>query len=251
MAGPGRVWPEGEDTSALRDALRHTELTVEELWLRYFSLGGDDDLIAVEAHLAGLVPLSRAQADVVALVVNERIDELAAQRRVPYSRTVRQERPATGPLTALVGLLSAAGSAPPERLPELAAEAGRALGVGIVVHLIDHEQRRLVRMPPAEGPGEPTLGLDSTIAGRAFRSLRILSSDREERPRLWVPVLDGADRLGVLEVHLADPADLYEPALRHLVAVEFCLRGAGPQPDTFLRQAIFSKDTQGLTFTPT
>jgi serine phosphatase RsbU (regulator of sigma subunit) len=29
-----------------------------------------------------------------------------------------------------------------------------------------------------------------------------------------VPVLDGADRLGVLEVHLADPADLYDPALR-------------------------------------
>jgi hypothetical protein len=214
MAGPERLGSTGAHTDVLRDALRHTELRLEELWLRYFALGGDADLIAVEAHLEGLVPLSRAQGDVLALVINERIDELLAQRRVPYSRTIRQERPSTGPLAALVGLLSAAGSAPPERLPHLAAEAGRALGVGIAVHLIDHEQRRLVRLPPPEGPGEPTLGLDSTLAGRAFRSVRILSSDREGRPRLWVPVLDGADRLGVLEVHLTDASDLYEPALR-------------------------------------
>ena len=101
MAETRRVGPEGDHPGALRDALRHTELTVEELWLRYFSLGGDADLFGVEAHLAGLVPLSRAQSDVLALVINERIDELATQRRVPYSRMIRRERPATGPLAAL------------------------------------------------------------------------------------------------------------------------------------------------------
>jgi hypothetical protein len=83
-----------------------------------------------------------------------------------------------------------------------------------VLHLIDHEQRRLVRLPTREVPGVATVGVEGTVAGRAFRSVRILSSDREGQPRLWVPVLDGGDRIGVLEVHLADPADLYDPALR-------------------------------------
>jgi hypothetical protein len=150
----------------------------------------------------------------VALAINERLDELVSQRRAPYSRTIRQERPTTGPLAALVELLSAVGSAPPERLPELATRAGRALGVESVLYLIDHEQRHLVRLPTADDPGHPAVGVDGTVPGRAFRTTRILSSDREGRPRLWVPVLDGADRLGVLEVHLADPADLYEPTLR-------------------------------------
>ena len=40
------------------------------------------------------------------------------------------------------------------------------------------------------------------MAGRAFRTQQILSSDREGRARLWVPVVDGADRVGVLEVGL-------------------------------------------------
>jgi serine phosphatase RsbU (regulator of sigma subunit) len=214
MARPDRASPEEQHGSALREAFRHSDLTLEELWMRYFALGGDADLVAVDAHLAGLVPLPRAQSDVLALAINERLDELVSQRRAPYSRPIRQGRPATGPLAALVELLAAAGSAPPERLPDLTARASRALGVETVVHLIDHEQRRLVRQATTEGSGELALGVDGTVAGRAFRTVRILSSEREGRPQLWVPVLDGADRLGVLEVHLSDPADLYDPVLR-------------------------------------
>jgi len=150
----------------------------------------------------------------LALAINERLDEILAQRRAPYSRAVRPGRPASGPLAALVQLLAAAGSAPPERLPDLAATAGRVLGVQTSLYLIDHEQRRLVCMPGPNGTGEPALGVDGTVAGRAFRSVRILSTDRDGRPRLWVPVLDGADRLGVLEVQISDPADLHDPGLR-------------------------------------
>ena len=214
MAGPERALPGEEQGSGLREAFRHADLTLEELWLRYFALGGDADLMTVDAHLEGLLPLPRAQVDMVALAINERLDELFAQRRAPYSREIRQGRPATGPLAALVQLLAAAGSAPPERLPDLTAKAGRALGVETLLYLIDHEHARLVPLPAPGSPGDSALGVDGTVAGRAFRSVRILSSDREGRPRLWVPVVDGADRLGVLEVHLSDPADLYDPALR-------------------------------------
>jgi hypothetical protein len=213
MVRPERASSGQEQGSALREAFRHAGLTLEELWLRYFALGGEADLMTVDAHIAGLLPLPRIQYDILALAINERLDELTAQRRAPYSRAIRPGRPATGPLAALVELLAAAGSAPPERLPDLAAGAARALGVETVLHLIDHEQRRLVCLPGERADGA-TQGVDGTLAGRAFRTLRILSSDREGRPRLWMPVLDGADRLGVLEVHLSDAADLYDPALR-------------------------------------
>jgi hypothetical protein len=214
MARPERAPPDEEQGSALRAAFRHADLTLEELWLRYFALGGDADLVTVDAHLEGLLALPRIQADMVALAINERLDELIAQHRAPYSRAIRQGRPATGPLAALVQLLAAAGSAPPERLPDLTALAGRALGVETIVHVIDHEHARLVSLPAQEGTGGSVLGLEGTLAGRAFRSVRILSSERGGRPQLWIPVLDGADRLGVLEVQLSDRAELYDPALR-------------------------------------
>jgi serine phosphatase RsbU (regulator of sigma subunit) len=52
------------------------------------------------------------------------------------------------------------------------------------------------------------------MAGRAFRTAQIVASDREDHLRLWVPVLDGGDRLGVMEVGVSDPTDLHDPALR-------------------------------------
>jgi hypothetical protein len=214
MARPDQAPREDSALAALRSAYERAQLTLEQLWMRYFSLGGSADLMELDAHLAGLLALPVLEQDMVAHAVNERLDELTIRHRAPYSRLIRQERPSVGPLAALLEVLGAAGSAPPERLPSLVAAAGRTLGVDIAVHLIDHEQRRLVRLPTPELPREARLGLDSTMAGRAFRTVQILSSDRDGRPRLWVPVLDGADRLGVLEVGLRSPAELYDPALR-------------------------------------
>jgi hypothetical protein len=200
--------------SALRAAVDFSNLSMEQLWMRYFGLGGDADLMDVDAHLAGVVSLPPVQADMLAHAVNERLDELIAQRRVPYSQTIGAGPPSAGPLAALVGILDAAGSAPPERLPALAESAGRALGVELAVQLIDHEQRALVQLPAADAPTTARLGLDSTMAGRAFRTVQMLSSDRADRPRLWVPIVDGADRLGVLEVRPSSPRDVHDPGLR-------------------------------------
>ena len=216
MVRPDRVSPEERHRTALRNALEAADLSLEQLWMRYFALGGSADLMDMDAHLAGLTLLPSGERDVLAHALNERLDELISQRRVPYTRPFRQPAPATGPLAALVGLLDAVGSAPPERLPALAADAGRLLGAEVTVHLIDHEQRTLVRLSTPSVPltKVPRLRLEGTLAGRAFRTLQILSSDRGDRPRLWVPILDGADRLGVLEVQLPSPQELYDPALR-------------------------------------
>ena len=218
MAPADGTSPEEEHRLALNAALEHTDLTLEQLWTRYFALGGEADLVEVEAHLAGLVLLPAAQRDVLAHAVNERLDELIWRRRVPYSRPIRQGRPTTGPLAALVELLKAPYLAPPDRLPYLAAAAGRALGVEVAVHLVDHEQRRLVRLPSRNGnggeEGAGSLSIDGTLPGRVFQTLRTLPSEGSGRPRLWVPVQDGADRLGVLEFVLSEHDDLYDPGLR-------------------------------------
>jgi hypothetical protein len=195
-------------------AVRYAGLTLEQLWTRYFALGGDVDLVEVDAFLAGVMQLPQLQRDMLAHAVNERLDELLGQRRVPYSSVVRQRRPARGPLAALVQLIDAAHEAPPERLPTLAAEAGQMLGVEVHVHVVDHEQRLLTRLGGANGRPGPPLRVDGTLPGRVFQTAQILPSEANGQPRLWVPLVDGSERIGVLEVGVGSAAELYDPALR-------------------------------------
>ena len=205
---------EGEQRRALDVGYRRAELTLEQLWLRYFALGGIAGLVEVEAYLHGLVPLPPVQRDLLAQAVNERLDELTWRHRVPYSRSVREDRPEKGPLAALVTLLEGVRLAPPERLPMAAAAAGRALGVQVVVYLVDYEQRVLTPVTAADEAAREPCGVDTSLPGRAFRQVEILPSEAGGVPRLWVPLLDGVERLGVVEVVVDDVADLYDPALR-------------------------------------
>jgi Stage II sporulation protein E (SpoIIE) len=202
-----------EQRRTLAAACRRAQLGVDELWLRYFALGGDAGQLEVEAYLHGALILPSVQRDLLAQAVNERLDELAGSRAT-YSRTVHAVRPRHGPLAALVALLEGVHRAPPERLASAADSAGKALGVRLRIHLVDYEQHMLHLLPvPGEPPGEP-LALDTTLPGRAFRRVETLPSAAGDLPRLWIPLLDGAERLGVLEVELADQADLDSPALR-------------------------------------
>ena len=65
-------------------AVRRAELTLRELWLRYLTLGGTCDLFEVEAFLHGLNPVTEFQQDVLALAVNERLEEIYRGARLPY-----------------------------------------------------------------------------------------------------------------------------------------------------------------------
>ncbi|MGY1638824.1 PP2C family protein-serine/threonine phosphatase [Geodermatophilus sp. SYSU D00742] len=214
MTGPAPATPEEEQHRALRAAFESAELTLEQLWTRYFALGGTADLFELEAQLQSLAPLPPGQRTVLAHALNERLDELFTQRRVPYSSPLRARRPASGPFAALLHLVEAAHAAPPDRLPALVAAAGAAMGVEVTVHVADHEGCRLRPLhPPGTPDGEP-VGVDGTIPGRAFQTLRTLPSEAGGTPRLWVPVLDGSERIGVLEVRVGTVGELYDPALR-------------------------------------
>ncbi|MGK8486776.1 hypothetical protein [Nocardia asiatica] len=73
--------------------------------------------------------------------------------------------------------------------------------------------RRGHRLRTFAAPDE-ALDVDTTLPGRAFRLVQTLPSHGADRPRLWVPLLDGSERLGVLDVQVDDPEDLYDPGLR-------------------------------------
>jgi hypothetical protein len=204
----------GEHLTRLQEALRHTDLTHEQLWTRYFALGGEADLLDVEAHLEGLVELPLLQGDLLALAVNEHLDELTASRRVPFAELLQDVRPPSSPLRSFAELLEAAHRAPPERLGAIARAAGRTLGVDVTVHLADHEQQHLVPLPYDLAPRPARLRIEGTLPGRAYQNLEILPSVSGGIARLWVPLEDGTERLGVLEVRTGSADGLHDAGLR-------------------------------------
>ena len=89
--------------------------------------------------------------------------------------------------------------APDEVVPTVAAHLS-ALGMGdVAVYLVDLDQRLLVPVAGGASPTE-TLEIDATGAGLAFRSKEVFEEQVETGTRLWVPLVDGADRVGVLGV---------------------------------------------------
>jgi serine phosphatase RsbU (regulator of sigma subunit) len=90
----------------------------------------------------------------------------------------------------------------PAELPALLASAAGHLGaVETFAYLVDYEQAMLTPLPyPGCTPRE-VVSVDGSVAGRAFQRVEAqdVSADTEQR-RLWLPLLDGVERLGVLEV---------------------------------------------------
>ncbi len=73
------------DSERLERAREQTGLSRNQLWLRYFELGGDATPLELEAALTGLVRLNRLQHDIVAHALNERFMELGRNHPVPYA----------------------------------------------------------------------------------------------------------------------------------------------------------------------
>jgi stage II sporulation SpoE-like protein len=88
----------------------------------------------------------------------------------------------------------------PDRLSAVVAAHGRSLGAReTVIYLADYEQMLL---QPLRGDGVPSrqeMNIDTTLAGRAYRGVDVQSSAHSANSHLWVPMLDGVERLGVVE----------------------------------------------------
>jgi hypothetical protein len=92
------------------------------------------------------------------------------------------------------------------QLPAVADELVRPLGLTVQVFMVDLPQRVLA--PVGDAP-EPPIRVEGTLAGRAYQHGELTEgTDAAGERLLWVPVLDGCDRVGVLRVGLL-------PAARH------------------------------------
>jgi stage II sporulation SpoE-like protein len=101
---------------------------------------------------------------------------------------------------------------PPVDLTGAVAAAARPLGVSAAqVYLADLQQRQLAPLSSGAGQGADTLPIDSTMAGRAYQSLNITSAPvrggAEENYQVWIPLVDGTERLGVLSLTVADASE--------------------------------------------
>jgi serine/threonine protein phosphatase PrpC len=109
---------------------------------------------------------------------------------------------------ALDHLLASAHLAAAFDLPRLIAESAALLGVADAqAYLADLQQATLApfvdtRRTDLDLSVEP-LGIDSTVAGRAYQVVEVLSQPSSNGSTLvWLPLIDGTERLGVLAVSL-------------------------------------------------
>src|SRR6201995_2683384 len=113
-------------------------------------------------------------------------------------------------LDALTGQVAAELLAPEQVADALMDTAGSVGVTKARVYLADLEQRYLRAVPGGAGESPEMLAIDSTVAGHAYRTLRIHGGpvgDGGSRHRAWVPLVDGTERLGVLELTVAEMGD--------------------------------------------
>jgi hypothetical protein len=114
----------------------------------------------------------------------------------------------------LNGLFQAARLSVPDRVAELLARHGEALGArNVTIYLIDHEQVTLVPLPRQALVTPEPLPVASTLAGRCFQDLRLLEADQGRR--VWIPLLDGLERVGVAHLEFASVEDRPEDEYLH------------------------------------
>jgi hypothetical protein len=95
--------------------------------------------------------------------------------------------------------------APPDALLEVARAGAEHIGVRVEgVYLVDLEQRRLRPLPGSAR--DDAYDVDSTLPGRVFRTSEPQETAAGDRPGLLVPLLDGSERLGVLEASFGGSA---------------------------------------------
>jgi hypothetical protein len=104
---------------------------------------------------------------------------------------------------ALAGLLQQSHLLRPDAIEDAFAAAVRPLGVTEVrIYLADLQQRQLEPLP--DGEDTDSLAIDSTLAGYAFRTVTIQHVPAGDGYRVWVPLVDGTERLGVLSLLAGD-----------------------------------------------
>ena len=118
-------------------------------------------------------------------------------------------------------LIHTARMTPPDGLPRVVADALRPAGAEAVrVWVVDYGQRVLTALGARE---EPPVDVDSTRLGQVYRMMRSHVETSPDGDHLLVPLIDGVERLGVLELTAPAGTGEDEPAMQTLVAFASCV----------------------------
>ncbi|GAA3928649.1 PP2C family protein-serine/threonine phosphatase [Actinoplanes auranticolor] len=141
-------------------------------------------------------------------------------------------------LASLRQLLQEAHHARPQDLPEMAMRVARQVGAdAVVIYVVDHQQRELRPLLGGSAPAREPVTIDGSRPGQAF--MRSVPCPAEGGGAgLWVPILDGVERLGVLEVAAATPLDER--------AVDDCMTLASVFAELLITRAQYSDEVEQL-----
>jgi serine phosphatase RsbU (regulator of sigma subunit) len=103
-------------------------------------------------------------------------------------------------------------------------QAALPLGVSAArIYLADLQQRQLALLQAGEGQGADTLPIGSTLAGRAYRTVTIqlapVRGTDGKNYQVWIPLVDGTARLGVLSLTVADVSEAMLDRYRALASL--------------------------------
>jgi hypothetical protein len=154
--------------------------------------------------------------------VNEEEAGSAPGRREPGLDAV------TGRVTA--DLLARSHLMRPGNIAAELARAARPLGVSRAqIYLADLEQRQLLPLGPDDNRAVEVavaLPIDSTLAGRAYQAVAAQTSRAGDAYQLWLPLVDGTERMGVLGLTVADVSQAMLDRYRTLASLAGMLAGA-------------------------
>lgn len=104
-------------------------------------------------------------------------------------------------LTVLGEIINGAHITAPHELAELVDRALRPVDLTAEIYLVDLAQQVLSPLRPVTGK---SLTVDGTLAGRAYRLTEIAQVRGDQATLIWVPLVDGTARLGVLRFEVPD-----------------------------------------------
>jgi hypothetical protein len=96
--------------------------------------------------------------------------------------------------------------ADPQELAGIMSAAARLVGAEqILIYLVDYGQSELMAL--GAGAGRPAVAVDGTLPGRCFQFTEAHDTITDGGCRLWLPLCQGRQRLGVVEVVFAAASD--------------------------------------------
>jgi hypothetical protein len=113
--------------------------------------------------------------------------------------------------TAFSEIVNGAHLASADDLVDIIDHAAARCDLSVQLYLVDLAQRQL---NPVRAKSGPALNLDTTLAGRAFRLVEIIKVEDKQQVSLWMPLLDGTERLGAVRIGLPMHADPHDPWIR-------------------------------------